>query len=110
MTRMRLSDVIRLCRARLRARTIRAQDGCAVLGLAVGVALLFASQIASASLANSVGQLTREVVGHTQWELSARGPGGMSESLLAEVRRLPVRLALPLVQESGVATGASGKR
>lgn len=108
MTRMRISDVLRLSRARLRARTIRAQDGCAVLGLAVGVALLFASQIASASLANSVGQLTREVVGRTQWELSARGPDGMSESLLGEVRRLPVRLTLPLVEAPGVARGPGG--
>ncbi len=107
---MSLFDVLRLYRARMRARSIRAQDACAVLGLAVGVALLFASQIASASLARSVGQLAREVVGHTQWELSARGPAGMSEGLLNDVGRLPVRLALPLVEESGVARGASGAR
>lgn len=107
---MSLLDVLRLYRARMRARSIRAQDACAVLGLAVGVALLFASQIASASLARSVGQLAREVVGRTQWELSARGPAGMSEALLTDVRRLPVRLALPLVEESGVARGANGAR
>lgn len=107
---MRLSNVLRLYRGRLRARAIQAQDACAVLGLAVGVALLFASQIASASLAQSVGQLTREVVGRTQWELAARGPAGMSETVLTDVRRLPVRLALPLVEASGVATGTTGTR
>lgn len=108
--RMRVLDLLALLRARLRGRAIRAQDTCAVLGLAVGVALLFASQIASTSLANSVSQLTREVVGRTQWQLSARGPNGMSEALLTEVRRLPVRLALPLIEEPGVATGPNGER
>jgi putative ABC transport system permease protein len=103
-------DVLRLFHARLRARAIRVQEGFAVLGIAVGVALLFASQIASASLSHSVGELTREVVGRTQWELSARGPNGMSEALLGEVKRLPVRLALPLVEQSGVASGAGGAR
>lgn len=107
---MSLLDVLRLYRARLRARTIRVQDGCAVLGLAVGVALLFASQIASASLAHSVGELTHQVVGRTQWQLSARGSAGMSEALLTDVRRLPVRLALPIVETSGVASGATGTR
>lgn len=107
---MRLSDVLRLLRARLRAHSIRAQDGCAVIGLAVGVALLFAAQIASTSLANSVSELTREVVGHTQWELAARGPTGMSEALLKNVHRLPVRLALPLVEAPGVASGPNGAR
>lgn len=103
-------DVLRLYRARLRARAIRAQEGFAVLGIAVGVALLFASQIASASLSHTVEELTGQVVGSAQWELSARGGAGMSEGLLADVRRLPVRLALPLVEGSGVASGPGGSR
>lgn len=50
-------DVLRLYRARLRAGSIRAQQAFAVLGIAVGVALLFASQIASASLSHSVKRM-----------------------------------------------------
>lgn len=103
-------DVLRLYRARLRTRAIRAQEGFAVLGIAVGVALLFASQIASASLSHSVEELTREVVGRTHWELAARGGAGMSETLLTDVKRLPVRLALPLVEAPGVASGPRGTR
>lgn len=107
---MSLRDVLRLHRARLRSRAMRAQDGCAVLGLAIGVALLFASQIASAGLARSVGEMTRAVVGRARWELSARGPNGMSEALLQEVRRQPVRLAIPLLEDAGVASGPAGTR
>lgn len=103
-------DVLRLYRARLRARAIRAQEGFAVLGIAVGVALLFASQIASASLSHTVDELTRQVVGNAQWELSARGGAGMSERLLTDVRKLPVRLTVPLVEASGVASGPHGAR
>lgn len=106
-----LGDVLRLYRARMRAGSIRAQEGFAVLGIAVGVALLFASQIASASLSHSVGELTREVVGRTQWELAARGSDGVSEALLGEVERIPgVRIALPLVEAPGVASSARGSR
>ena len=50
MTRMSLSDILFLYRARLRARTVLVQECFAILGIAVGVALLFASQVASTSL------------------------------------------------------------
>lgn len=103
-------DVLRLYRARLRARAIRAQESFAVLGIAVGVALLFASQIASASLSHTVEELTGQVVGSARWELSARGGAGMSERLLSDVRRLPVRFALPLVEGTGVVSGPVGSR
>jgi len=103
-------DVLRLYRARLRARSIRAQEGFAVLGIAVGVALLFASQVASSSLSHTVEELTGQVVGSARWELSARGAEGMSQGLLAEIRRLPVSLALPLVEGTGVASGPDGSR
>jgi putative ABC transport system permease protein len=51
---MRLSSIAHLYRVRLKARLVLVQELLAVLGLSVGVALLFASQVASASLNGSV--------------------------------------------------------
>ena len=62
---MRLSSIAHLYRIRLKARVVLVQELLAVLGLSVGVALLFASQVASASLNGSVQQLTNGIVGQT---------------------------------------------
>jgi putative ABC transport system permease protein len=111
MAGMRLSDILRLYRARLRARTMLAQEGFAIVGIAVGVALLFASQVAGASLARSVTQLDRQIVGDTQLQLIARGPGGFDERLLAQARRVPgVSMAFPIVEQQADVIGARGRR
>jgi len=103
--------VLWLYRARLEARAVLVQEGFAVLGIAVGVALLFASQVASTSLTHSVQQLTRQVVGNTQLQLQARGPEGFDERVLASVRRLPgVQEALPVLEQQADVIGPSGSR
>lgn len=108
---MSLSDILFLYRARLRARTVLVQECFAILGIAVGVALLFASQVASTSLTRSVSQLTSQIVGNTQFQLDARGPNGFDERLLGEVRRQPgVRLALPVLEQQADVIGPSGQR
>ncbi|HXB64886.1 MAG TPA: FtsX-like permease family protein [Solirubrobacteraceae bacterium] len=87
------------------------QEGFAILGIAVGVALLFASQVASTSLTRSVTQLTREIVGDTQLQLVARGPGGFDERLLGDVRRIPgVRFAFPVLEQQANVIGPHGQR
>ncbi len=58
---MRLSNVVRLYRVRLRSRVVQERSRCS--GIAVGVALLFASQVASTSLNGSVEQITDGIVG-----------------------------------------------
>jgi putative ABC transport system permease protein len=86
------------------------QEGLAILGIAVGVALLFASQVASTSLTHSVAQLTRQIVGSTQLQLQARGPAGMDEGLLEEVRRVPgVQLAFPVLEQTANVIGPGGR-
>ena len=71
-----------------------------MLGLAVGVALLFASQVASASLSGSVAQLTSEIVGQMQFQLESRDPRGFDERMLGEVQRLPgVSAAVPVLEQ-----------
>lgn len=67
------SDILFLYRARLRARSVLVQESFAILGIAVGVALLFASQVASTSLSRSVAELSSQIVGNTQFQLDARG-------------------------------------
>jgi putative ABC transport system permease protein len=112
MTRMRLSDIVLLYRARLGARAVLVQEMFAVVGISIGVALLFASQVASTSLTHSVQQLTDQVVGNTQqFQLEARGPGGVDGRLLSEVRRIPgVRTALPVLEVQANVIGPAGQR
>jgi putative ABC transport system permease protein len=108
---MSLSDILFLYRARLGARAVLVQEGFAVLGIAVGVALLFASQVASTSLARSVADLTKEVIGDTQFQVDARGPDGFPERLLGEVRRVPgVQSALPVLEQQANVIGPGGQR
>jgi putative ABC transport system permease protein len=108
---MRFSSIGYIYVARLQARAVLVQEGFAILGIAVGVALLFASQIASTSLAGSVAQLNTQLVGSAQLQLDARGPEGFGEGLLAEVRRVPgVQVALPIYERQVNVIGASGER
>jgi len=80
-----------------------------VLGIAAGVALLFASQVASQSLSSSVAQLSRGIVGNATLQLLARAPQGMPAGLLGEVRAIAgVRHAAPLLEASADATGPRG--
>jgi putative ABC transport system permease protein len=108
---MSLSDVLYLYRARLGARAVFVQECLAVIGIAVGVALLFASQVASTSLTRSVQELTRQIVGDTQLQLDARGPEGFSERLLGRVRGVPgVQVALPVLEQQANVIGPRGQR
>lgn len=111
MARMRLTDILLLYRARLRARAVLVQELFAVLGLSVGVALLFASQVSSTSLNHSVTQLTSEVVGNNrQLQLVARGPNGFDEKLLRQVGMVPgVQSALPVLEQQANVIGPHGR-
>jgi putative ABC transport system permease protein len=104
---MRLANVLHLYRVRLRARLL--QECFAVVGIAAGVGLLFASQIASSSLSSSVGQLNNGIVGAAKLQLTARNADGFPVKLLTEVRHMPgVRVAAPLLEVSANAIGPKG--
>ena len=108
---MRLSNIAYLYLVRLKARVVLVQELFAVLGIAVGVALLFASQVASTSLNGSVAQLTSGVIGQSKYQLKARGPRGFSEALFGEVQRLPgVSAAVPVLEAQASVTGPAGSR
>jgi putative ABC transport system permease protein len=100
-------NVLHLYRVRLRARLL--QELFAVVGIAAGVALLFASQVASSSLSSSVAQLSHGIVGNATLQLIARDAGGFEEGLVRQVRALPgVRVAAPLLEGSADASGPRG--
>ena len=104
---MRFSNVIHLYRVRLRARAL--QELFAIVGIAAGVGLLFASQIASSSLSSSVGKLNSGIVGKATLQVTARDPHGFDEELLTQVRHLQgVRLAAGLVEATANAVGPKG--
>jgi putative ABC transport system permease protein len=109
VARMSFTDILWLYRARLRARAVLVQECFAILGIAVGVALLFASQVASTSLTRSVAELSSQLVGNTQYQLDARGPAGFGEGLLRTVRRVPgVQVALPVLEQQANVIGPTG--
>jgi putative ABC transport system permease protein len=106
---MRLSGIWYVYATRLEARGVLVQECFAVLGIAVGVAVLFASQTSSTSLARSVAQLNSQLVGGAQVQLDARGPEGVDERLLSEVRRVPgVQVALPVIERQVNLIGRGG--
>ena len=71
-----------LPRALARAGCCRSASRC--VGIAAGVGLLFASQIASSSLSSSVGQLNSGIVGAAKLQLTARDAHGFPEKLVGE--------------------------
>ena len=104
---MRPSTIFYLYRVRLRARFV--QELLAVTGIAVGVALLFASQVANTSLAGSVAHLTDGLIGKSRLQLAARDPHGFSQRLLTDVQLLPgVLTAAPVLQRSVNVIGPKG--
>ncbi|HTU79236.1 MAG TPA: FtsX-like permease family protein [Solirubrobacteraceae bacterium] len=106
---MKPLGVIHLYRVRLRSRLI--QEALAAIGIAVGVALLFASQVANTSLNGSVEQLTSALVGRSRLQLEARSPLGFEERLLGKVQRLPgVRSAAAVLEEQVNVVGPDGSK
>jgi putative ABC transport system permease protein len=104
---VRVGNVIHLYRVRLRARAL--QELLALVGIAAGVALLLASQIAASSLSGSVGSLNSGIVGKASLQLTARSAQGFPESTLEAVRRIPgVRVAAPLLEVGAQAIGPRG--
>ena len=107
--RVRLSSALTLYRVRLRRRWF--QELLAVLGIASGVALLYATQVASTSLSGPVRAVNGGLVGHSQLQLLARGGIGMPEAMYDRVVALPgVRRAAPILQLSGNLVGPRGQR
>lgn len=105
----RLRNILLLYRVRLRSRI--AQELFAIAGIAVGVALLFSSQIASGSLRqDTVPERLGGFVGEMRLQLVARSPHGFDQRLLGAVERLPgVRAAMPAIEQRATVVGPGGE-
>ncbi len=109
---MRFRALVALYVARLRSRAVLVQELLAVVGIAVGVALLFASQVAATSLSDSVAQVDRQVIGQgEQFQLQARSATGFPQRLQAEVQAARgVQSAVAVLEEQVNLLGPGGAR
>lgn len=83
----------------------------ALLGVAAGVALLFAVQVAHHSVTGSFEEITRGVAGRATLEVGSRGAKGFRQTALEEVEAIPgVRAAAPLLEQPIVVVGSHGRR
>jgi putative ABC transport system permease protein len=106
---MRLTTIFYLYRVRLRARLV--QELLAVIGISVGVGLLFASQVANTSLSSSVASLANGLVGRARLQIVARDPQGFDERLLSDVQQLQgVQLVAPVLERSVTIVGSNEKQ
>jgi putative ABC transport system permease protein len=106
--RLRVSAALAYYCARLRRRWI--QELLAVCGIAAGVALLYATQVASTSLTGPVRQITAGLVGTSQVQLLARGSATFPEGVYEQVMRTPgVVRAAPVLQVPGSVAGPKGQ-
>ena len=105
---MRPYVLLYLYRNRLRVHT--AQELLAGLGVAVAVALVFATLVANASIAGSAGEVIHAAAGSATLQLQARGPDGMPGQLLEAVEEIPgVRRAAPLLEQTATVRTHNGR-
>lgn len=107
---MRWRSIPRLYWSRLETTIV--PELLAMLGIGIGVALLFASQVAGTSLNGSATRLTDGVLGSSmRLQVMSRSPLGFDRSLVKQVRRLPgVHAATAVLELQANAIGPSGER
>jgi putative ABC transport system permease protein len=82
----------------------------AAVGVAIAVALLFSTLVASASVSSSSDEVVRAVIGPAQLQVRARTSNGFDEGLLRTIKRLPgVRQAAPLLEQTATISTRHGR-
>jgi putative ABC transport system permease protein len=98
-----------LYRSRLRRHW--SQELFAGLGIVIAVALVFATLVASGSIAGSAAQVVHKVIGSADLQLRSQSPEGFDERMLHSVEALPgVRAAAPLLEVPASIVAADGRR
>jgi putative ABC transport system permease protein len=96
---IRLSMLLSICKARLRAHPVG--ELLAGSGVAIGVALVFGVLLANASLTSSASKLVHGLTGSAKFALVARSSEGFEESLAEKAGNLPgVQVAAPILREN----------
>lgn len=103
-----LSNAIHLYRLRVREQPL--QEFLALLGIAVGVALLYAVQVAGTSVTGSYEQIAKGVTGRASIEVATRSSAGFDQEFVRRAQSLPaVRTAAPLIQYPIAVDGPKGR-
>ncbi len=106
---MRFSGLLYLYGRRLRTRPV--QELLAGIGIAIGVALVFAVQVANSSITASSSAIVRGIAGTASLQLRARDMDGFDERILKRVEHLPgVEQAAPVLDENAALVGPRGRR
>jgi len=99
-----LRTLLRFYRRHLRVQPLR--EFMAVVGVAAGVALLFAVQVANSSVTGAFEQVVQGVAGHATLEVAARSPEGFSESIGEQIESTPgIKAAAPVLTQQVIVAG-----
>jgi putative ABC transport system permease protein len=99
-----LGTLFRFYRRHLRVQPLR--ELMAVVGVAAGVALLFAVQVANNSVTGAFEQVAHGVAGHATLEVAARSPEGFSESVGEQIEGTPgIKAAAPVLTQQVIVAG-----
>jgi putative ABC transport system permease protein len=105
---MRFSALLYFYGRRLRTHPV--QEVLAGLGIAIGVALVFAVQVANSSITTGSSQIVHSIVGSANLQLRARSSAGFGESIISSVRALPgVEQVAPVLDLNATVKGPSGR-
>jgi putative ABC transport system permease protein len=106
---IRLLALLGFYRARVREHPV--QELLAGMGIATGVALVFAVQVANSSITASAEQIVRGITGHATLQLAARSDRGFDQGLARRVKGLPgVRRTAPLLRARCIVRGPRGEQ
>jgi putative ABC transport system permease protein len=104
---MRLSTLAYFYSRRLRTHPV--QELLAGLGIAVGVALVFAVQVATSSIADGSAEIVHGILGHADLQLRSRSDAGFDEALARRASSLAgVRRVVRGIELTATAAGPSG--
>jgi putative ABC transport system permease protein len=93
-----------------RLRTYPVQELLAGAGIAIGVALVFAVQVANSSITSGSSEIVQSIVGAANLQLSARGPAGLNQHLAERVGALPgVEQVAPVLDLNGTVRNTDGR-
>jgi putative ABC transport system permease protein len=81
------------------------------IGIAIGVALVFAVQVANSSITDASSAVVRGIAGNATLQLRSRDTNGFDEKLLNRVQELPgVTGAAPILDETATLAGRGSRR
>jgi putative ABC transport system permease protein len=103
------STLLHLYRRRLRVHAVA--ELLAGVGVAVGVALVFAVTVANSSILGSASEIVHKVTGSSSLQLTARKDEGFDERLVSRVQHLAgVTQAAPVLEQTVALDGSYGRQ